>query len=76
MRSETDNYICDKPDDFGFFLFSVHVVIYIFSPAYGVYISQLFRYARASFAYEDFSKLCRLLTEKLTLEGYMYNQSC
>jgi hypothetical protein len=26
------------------------------SPAYGMYVSQLFRYARASFACEDFSK--------------------
>ena len=40
------------------------------SPAYGVYISQLIRYARACFAYEDFFKRGRLLTNKLMLQGY------
>jgi hypothetical protein len=40
------------------------------SPAYGVYISQLIRYARAGFAYEDFSKRGKLLTKKLMLQGY------
>ena len=40
------------------------------SPAYGVYISQLIRYARACFAYEDFSKRGKLLTKKLMLQGY------
>ena len=40
------------------------------SPAYGVYISQLIRYARACFVYEDFSKRGRLLTNKLMLQGY------
>jgi hypothetical protein len=39
-------------------------------PAYGVYISQLIRYARACFAYEDSSKRGKLLTEKLMLQGY------
>jgi membrane-bound metal-dependent hydrolase YbcI (DUF457 family) len=41
-----------------------------FSPAYGVYISQLIRYARTCFAYEDFSKRGKLLTKKLMLQGY------
>jgi hypothetical protein len=40
------------------------------SPAYGVYTSQMIRYASASFAYEDFSKLGKLLTNKLILQGY------
>jgi hypothetical protein len=35
-----------------------------------VYVSQLIRYARACFAYEDFSKRGRLLTNKLILQGY------
>ena len=42
----------------------------LLSPAYGVYISQLIRHARACFAYEDFSKRGRLLTNKLMLQGY------
>jgi hypothetical protein len=36
--------------------------------------SQLIRYARVCFAYEDFSKRGRLLTNKLMLQGY--NESC
>jgi hypothetical protein len=39
-------------------------------PGYGVYISQLIRYARACFAYEDFSKRGKLLTKKLMMQGY------
>ena len=38
--------------------------------AYGVYISQLIRYTRACYAYEDFSKRYQLLTNKLMLQGY------
>jgi hypothetical protein len=40
------------------------------SPAYGVYIPQLIRYARACFVYEDFSKRGKLLTKKkMMLQG-------
>jgi hypothetical protein len=39
------------------------------SLAYGVYISQMIRYAIACFAYEDFSKRGKLLTKKLMLHG-------
>jgi hypothetical protein len=35
-----------------------------------VYFSQLIRYARAWFAYEDFSKRGKQLTKKLMLQGY------
>jgi hypothetical protein len=35
-----------------------------------VYVSQLIRYTRACFAYEDFSKRDRLHTDKLMLQGY------
>jgi hypothetical protein len=51
-----------------------YVIIYHFHFSYGVYISQLIRYARACFAYEDFSKWGKLLTNKVTLQGY--NESC
>ena len=40
------------------------------SPAYGVYVSQLIRYARASSAYSDFLVRSRLLTSKLLGQGY------
>jgi hypothetical protein len=39
------------------------------SPAYGVNVSQLIRYTKACFAYEDFSKRCKFLTNKLMLQG-------
>ena len=62
----------DKRDDFNF-----NIVNFPFlssnipqSPAYGVYISQLIRYARASFAYIDFLVRSRLLTNKLLGQGY------
>ena len=64
--------IYDKRDDFNF-----DIVIFPFlcgnipqSPSYGVYISQLIRYARASTLYDDFlSRSCRL-TSKLMEQGY------
>ena len=40
------------------------------SPAYGVYVSQLIRYARAPSAYSDFLVRSRLLTSKLLGQGY------
>ena len=39
-------------------------------PAYGVYVSQLIRYGRASSAYGDFLVRSRLLTRKLLGQGY------
>jgi hypothetical protein len=50
--------------------FLFYVVITPLSPAYGVYISQLIRYVRACFAYEDFSESGKLLTKKLMLQGF------
>ena len=62
----------DKRDDFNF-----NIVKFPFlssnipqSPAYGVYDSQLIRYARASSAYSDFLVRSRLLTSKLLGQGY------
>ena len=62
----------DKRDDFNF-----NIVNFPFlssnipqSPAYGVYVSQLIRYARASSAYSDFLVRSRLLTSKLLGQGY------
>ena len=55
-----------KRDDFNF-----NIVNFPFlssnipqSPAYGVYVSQLIRYSRASSAYGDFLVRSRLLTRK------------
>ena len=66
----------DKRDDFNF-----HIVNFPFlcsniplSPAYGVYISQIIRYARACSFYDDFLMRCRLLTSKLLKQGYIRNR--
>ena len=66
----------DKRDDFNF-----HIVNFPFicsnipqSPAYGVFISQLIRYARASTLYPDFLTRSRLLTSKLLNQGYTRNK--
>ena len=61
----------DKRDDFDFRIVNVP---YIYSnipesPAYGVYISQLIRYARACSSYGDFIDRGRLLTQKIVDQG-------
>jgi hypothetical protein len=62
----------DKRDDF-----DIVIVNFPFlcsniplSPAYGVYISKFIWYARACFAYKDFSKRGKLLTKMLMSQGY------
>jgi hypothetical protein len=56
--------------NFSFFKYSSLCSNIPLSPAYGVYVSLLIRYERVCFAYEDFSKRGRLLTNKLMLQGY------
>jgi hypothetical protein len=62
----------DKRDDFDFAIinFPFRCSNVPLSPAYGLYICLLIPYTRACFAYEDFSKRGRLLTNKLMLQGY------
>ena len=62
----------DKRDDFNF-----QIVNFPFlssnipeSPAYGVFISQLIRYARACTEYNDFLARGNILTNKLLKQGY------
>jgi hypothetical protein len=62
----------DKPDDFDF---SIVNFLYLccnipVSPGYGVYISQLIRYARACSAYDQFVNRGRLFTNKSMLQGF------
>ena len=64
--------IYDKRDDLNFI-----IVNYPFlcgnipqSPSYGVYVSQLIRYARASTLYDDFVSRSFRLTSKLLGQGY------
>ena len=68
--------IYDKPDDFDF-----DIVNFPFldgdvprSTSYGVYISQLIRFARASSYVADFSTRNKLLTQKLLKQGYWYHK--
>ena len=65
--------IYDKRDDFNF-----HITNFPFlssnipsSPAYGVFISQLIRYARACSSYECFILRDRRLSSKLLKQGYL-----
>ena len=66
----------DKRDDFNF-----DIVNFPFlssnipqSPAYGVFVSQLIRYSRASSLYEDFIMRSQLLTSKLLKQGFTRNR--
>ena len=62
----------DKRDDFNFPIVNVPFLsINIPSaPAYGVYVSQLIRYARACSNYQDFMERGKVLTTKLLSQGY------
>ena len=70
--------ICDKRDDFDF-----EVVNFPFldgdvtrSTSYGVYISKLIRFARASSHVADFNTRNKLLSQKLPKKGYRYHKLC
>ena len=43
------------------------------APAYGVYVSQLIRYARACSNYQDFMESRKVLTAKLLSQGFQKN---
>ena len=68
--------IYDKCDDFDF-----EIVNFPFldgdvpcSTSYGIYISQLISFARASSYITDFNTRNKLLTQKLLIQGYRYNK--
>ena len=68
--------IYDKRDDFDF-----EIVNFPFldgdvprSTSYGIYISQLIRFARASSYVTDFNTRNKLLTQKLLKQGYRYHK--
>ena len=70
--------IYDKRDDFDF-----EIVNFPFldgdvpcSTSYGVYISQLIRFSRASSYVADFNTRNKLLTQKLIKQGYRYHKLC
>ena len=68
--------IYDNRDDFNF-----EIVNFPFldgdvpgSPSYGVYISQLIRFARACFYVDDFNNRNLFLTARLLKQGYRYHK--
>ena len=70
--------IYDKRDDFNF-----DIVNFPFldgdvpqRPTYGVYISQLNRFARAFSHVTDFNNRNKFLTTKLLKQGYRYHKLC
>ena len=74
--SDTEAAFYDKRDDFDF-----EIVNFPFldgdvprSTSYGVYISQLIRFARASSYVTDFNIRNKLLTQKLLKQGYRYHK--
>ena len=73
MDGQHHTSIYDKRYDFNF-----HITNFPFlssnipsSPAYGVFISQLMRYARACSSYECFILRARRLSSKLLKQGYL-----
>ena len=68
----------DKRDDLDF---DIHVVNFPFldgdvpcRPSYGVYISQLIRFARVCSHVDDFNARNKCLTAKLLKQGYRYHK--
>ncbi|KAK3106240.1 hypothetical protein FSP39_015854 [Pinctada imbricata] len=68
-----DTSLYDKRDDFNFSIANFPFLSSNIpsSPTYGVFISQLIRYARASTKYTDFVLKARRLSDKLLSQGYV-----
>ena len=68
----------DKRDDFDFEFVNFPILNGDVprSTSYGVYISQLIRFARASSYAADFNTRNKLLTQKLLKQGYQYHKLC
>jgi hypothetical protein len=66
----------NKRDDFNFVIvnFPYTCSNIPLSPTYGVYISQMIRYARVCSTYDKFSSRDRLLTDKLMLHGFLQSR--
>ena len=62
----------DKYDDFDFHIVNFPLLSSNIpsSPSYGVYISQLIRYARCCSYYDDFGYHHKLLVDRLLSQGY------
>ena len=62
----------NKRDDFNFPIVNLPFLSSYIppGPAYGVYVSQLIRYARVCSKYQDFIDRGKLLTTRLLMQGY------
>ena len=77
LKIESENSILkfsvyDKRDDFSFDIVNFPYIDSCIpkKSAFGVYYSQLIRYARLSSKYEDFLLRCRSLVDKLKTQGF------
>ena len=70
--------IYDNRDDFNFDIVNFPFLDgdVLRCPSYGVYISQLIRFAGASTYVTDFNNRNRFLTAKLLKQGYLYHKLC
>ena len=68
--------IFDKWDDFNFEIVNFPFLDVLCSPSYGVYISQLIRFARVYSNVKDFINRTQYLTAKLLKQGYKYHKIC
>ena len=68
--------IYDKRDDFNFEIINFPFLDgdVLCSPSYGVYISQLIRFARVCSNVDDFNSRNLFLTTKLLKQGYRYHK--
>ena len=68
--------IYDKRDDFNFEIvnFPIHDGDVPRSPSYGVYISQLIRFARVCSHVDDFNNRNKVLNSELLKQGYRYHK--
>ena len=73
VNGKLTTQLYDKRDDFNFAIvnFPYTCSNIPLSPAYGVYISQVIRYARACSTYEQLLNRGRLLTYKLIIQGFL-----
>ena len=76
INGKLTTQLYDKRDDFSFSIVNFPYLCSNIpsSPAYGVYVSQLIRYARACSAYDQFLNRGKLLTYKLLLQGFQQSR--
>ena len=66
--------IYDKRDDFDFKIVNFPFLFIHPTTSYGVYISQLVQFAKASSHKADFNTCNKLFTQKLLKQGYQYHK--